>query len=105
MTTQEPVYDVRERTGNPENASVEEVCDRLLSRAAEPRRDHRDSHFDLAIAEFVDEYGEETVHSLVRRILADQLPFRMAAKDGDVPPAHGVSIGTAAVWTLREMNQ
>ena len=57
MTDHATVYDARERTGNPEDASVDTVCERLLERAAIPRTNHLDAHLDTAIATVVDRDG------------------------------------------------
>lgn len=65
MTDQVTVYDVPERTGNPEHASVEAVCDRILARAVEPRTDHPDAHLDAAASTLVDRYGEAAVQKVV----------------------------------------
>ena len=61
MSDQEAVYDVQERTSNPEHASVDAVCECILARAAEPRTDHPDAHLDAAMATAVERYGEPVV--------------------------------------------
>lgn len=80
------VYDVRERTGDSEHASVTEVCETILARAAEPRTGHPDAHLDAAMAAAVDRYREQTVGDAVRLILVDELTFRTAATELDIPP-------------------
>lgn len=104
MTDQAAVYDLQERTGNPEHASVDAVCDRILARAAEPRTAHPDAHLDAAIATVVERYGEPAVRDLIRRILVDQVPFRTAAVDLDMEAFDGVRIGTTAGQVLRQLN-
>ncbi len=44
MTDADALYDVRERTGNPIHAPVDDVCDLLLSRAEDPRAGHQDAY-------------------------------------------------------------
>lgn len=104
VSDSDSVYQIRDRTGNPEHASLEEVCDQLLSRAAEQRRGHPDANLDDAMAIAIDRYGETTVREISRRILVDQVPFRTAAADFDVQPIDGVRIGTVAVQVLEELN-
>ena len=36
MTGSEPLYDVRERTGNPEHPPIDDVVDLVLERAENP---------------------------------------------------------------------
>jgi len=104
MTDADALYDVRERTGNPAHTSVNDVCDLLLSRLEDPRENHQDAYFDSAMAAIVDQYGEEAVQQVIRRILVDQLSHRTAATDLDMRPVDGVWIGTTAGWFLRELN-
>ncbi|WP_115864523.1 hypothetical protein [Halorussus litoreus] len=104
MTDADALYDVRERTGNPAHTSVGDVCDLLLSRLEDPRENHQDAYFDSAMAAIVDQYGEEAVQQVIRRILVDQFSHRTAATDLDMRPVDGVWIGTAAGWFLRELN-
>lgn len=54
MTNTDAQYAVHDRTGNPEHASVEDVCDLLLSRTAAPREEHVDAHPDDVMAAVVD---------------------------------------------------
>jgi len=68
MTDYATVYDVRERTGNPEDASVDRVCKVLLDRAATPRTDHPDAHLDGTMATVVDRYGDAVVQEVIHRI-------------------------------------
>jgi len=49
MPDSEALYDVRDRTGNPEQASVDDVVELVLERAQHPRTDHQDAHFDEMI--------------------------------------------------------
>jgi hypothetical protein len=104
MTDYATVYDVRERTGNPEDASVDRVCKVLLDRAATPRTDHPDAHLDGTMATVVDRYGDAVVQEVIHRILVDGVPFRTAAADHDVAALDGVRIGTVATQVLSELN-
>ncbi len=104
MTDHVPVYDVQERTGNPEHASVDTVCERMLERAADPRTNHPDAHLDATIATVIDRYGDATVQAVIRLILVDGVPFRTAAADHDVTALDGVRIGTVATGILNELN-
>ncbi len=104
MTDSEPLYDVRERTGNPEHPSVNDVVDLVLERAENPRGDHQDAHLDEAMATVVDRYGSETVRTIIHRILVEEYPFRTATADLDVDNVDGVRIGTAAGQFLAELN-
>ena len=98
------MYDVQERTGNPAHPSVDRVYERLLDRAATPRTDHPDAHFDETMATVVDRYGDAVIREVIRRILVDGVPFRTAAVDHDVAALDGVRIGTVATQVLRELN-
>jgi hypothetical protein len=104
MTDSEPLYDVRERTGNPEHPSVDDVVDLVFERAEHPRADHQDAHLDEAMATVVDRYGLETVRTITHRILVEEYPFRTATADLDVDNVDGVRIGTAAGQFLAELN-
>ena len=104
MTDAEPLYDVRERTGNPEHPSVDDVVDLVLERAEHPRADHQDAHLDEAMATVVDRYGSETIRTVIHRILVEEYPFRTATADLDVDNVDGVRIGTAAGQFLAELN-
>ncbi|MEE6209218.1 hypothetical protein U3A55_03455 [Salarchaeum sp. III] len=97
-------YEVQDRTGNGAHASVDDVCELLLSRAAAPRDDYEDGYVDAAMATIVDQYGKDTVRDIVRLILAEGLTHRTAATDLDMRPVEGVWIGTTAGWYLRELN-
>jgi hypothetical protein len=104
MPDTEPLYDVRERTGNPEHASVADVIDLVLERAQQPRTDHRNAHLDELMATVVDRYGTEPVRTVIHRILVDGTPFRTATHDLAVRTVDGVRIGTAAGQFLKELN-
>jgi len=104
MTDSEPLYDVRERTGNPEHPSVDDVVDLVLERAENPRADHQDAHLDEAMATVVDRYSSETVRTIIQRVLVDAYPFRTATADLDVDNVDGIRIGTAAGQFLAELN-
>jgi hypothetical protein len=104
MTETDALYDVRERTGDPAHASVEDVCELVFKRAETPRADHHNVHFDEAMAEVVDEYGAETVQTVIYRVLVEHYPFRTATVDLDMRNIDGIRIGTTAGWFLRELN-
>ncbi|WP_135536406.1 hypothetical protein [Halostella pelagica] len=104
MTDTDALYDVREATGNSAHPSVNDVCELVLYRAASPRDDHQDAHFDEAMAEIVDRYDADTVRTVIRRILVEHYPFRTATVDLDMRNFDGVRIGTTAGWFLRELN-
>jgi|AntDeeMinimDraft_6_1070357.scaffolds.fasta_scaffold18125_1 hypothetical protein len=104
MADSDALYEVQDRTGNAVHASVDDVCELLLSRAAAPRDDHEDAHFDAAMAAIVDQYGESAVRDVVRLILAEGLAHRTAATDHNMRPVAGIWIGTTAGWFLRELN-
>jgi hypothetical protein len=104
MTDTDALYDVRERTGDPAHASVDDVCELVFERAETPREDHHDAHFDKAMAAIVDQYGTETVRTVIHRILVEHYPFRTATVDLDMCTIDGVRIGTTAGWFLRELN-
>ncbi|WP_248898409.1 hypothetical protein [Haloplanus halobius] len=104
MTDAEPLYDVRERTGNPEHPSVDDVIDLVFERAENPRVDHQDAHLDEAMATVVDRYGSETIRTVIHRILVEEYPFRTATADLDVDNVDCVRIGTAAGQFLAGLN-
>ena len=104
MTETDALYDVRERTGNPAHASVDDVITLVLDRARDPREDHHNAHFDEAMAAVVDQYGEDAVQTVIHRILVEHNPFRTVTVNLDMRNFDGVRIGTTAVWTLRELN-
>ena len=104
MTDSEPLYDVRERTGNPEHPSVNDVVDLVLERAENPRGDHQDAHLDEAMATVVDRYGSETIRTVIYRVLVEEYPFRTVTADLDIDNIDGVRIGTAAGQFLAELN-
>jgi len=104
MTDSEPLYDVRERTGDPEHPSVDDVVELVLARAETPRVDHQDAHLDEAMATVVDRYGSETVRTIIQRVLVDDDPFRTATAGLDVDNIDGVRIGTTAARVLDELN-
>jgi hypothetical protein len=104
MPDAEPCYNVREQTGDPEHASVDDVVDLVVERAQNPRTDHDDAHFDSAVAAIVDRYGTESVRTVIHRILVDDEPFRTATSGLEMRNVDGVRIGTAASWYLEELN-
>ena len=104
MPDTEANYNVREQTGNPEHASVDDVVDLVIYRAQNPRTEHEDAHFDTAVAAFVDRYGTESVRTVIHRILVDDEPFRTATNGLEMRNVDGVRIGTAASWFLEELN-
>lgn len=104
MTDPDALYDVRERTGDPAHASVDDVIALVVERAREPREDHQDAHFDEAMATVVDRYGADAVRTVIHRILVEHYPFRTATVDLDMRNIDGVRIGTTAGWFLRELN-
>ena len=104
MTETDALYDVRERTGNPAHASVDDVITLVLDQAREPREDHQNAHFDEAMAAVVDRYGADAVRTVIHRVLVEHYPFRTATVNLDMRNFDGVRIGTTAVWTLRKLN-
>ena len=78
MPDTEANYNVREQTGNPEHASVDDVVDLVIHRAQNPRTEHEDAHFDTTVAALVDRYGTEAVRTVIHRILVDDEPVRTA---------------------------
>ena len=65
MPDAEPHYNVREQTGNPEHASVDDVVDLVIYRAQNPRTDHEDAHLATAVAALIDRYGAESVQTVI----------------------------------------
>lgn len=104
MTADEALYDIREQTGNPAHASVDDVVDLVLTRTENPRTDHQDAHFDEAMAAAVDRYGTGTVRTVIHRVLVEHYPFRTATVDLEMRNIDGIRIGTTAGWFLRELN-
>lgn len=104
MTDSKSLYNVCERTGNPEHPSVDDVVDLVLERAENPRVDHQDAHLDEVMATVVDRYGSETVQTIIHRILVEEYPFRTATASIDVDNVDGVRIGTTAGQFLAELN-
>ncbi|QKY18629.1 hypothetical protein [Halorubrum sp. CBA1229] len=104
MPDTESNYDVREQTGNPDHASVDDVVDLVIHRAQNPRAEHEDGHFDTAVASLVTRYGTESVRTVIHRILVDDEPFRTATNGLEMRNVDGVRIGTAASWFLEELN-
>ncbi|WP_435185732.1 hypothetical protein [Halobellus sp. EA9] len=104
MPDTEANYNVREQTGDPEHASVDDVVDLVIHRAQNPRTEHEDAHFDTAVADLVDRYGTESVRTVIHRILVDDEPFRTATNGLEMRNVDGVRIGTAASWFLQEIN-
>lgn len=104
MPDNDALYDVRERTKNPEHASVDDVADLVLERAQHPRTEHRDAHLDEMMATVVDRYGTDPVRTVIHRILVDHYPFRTATHDLEMRNVDGIRIGTAAGQFLTELN-
>ena len=104
MGDSDALYNVREQTGNPKHASVNDVADLVFERAQNPREDHQDAHFDEAMAAIVDSYGREPVRTVIHRILVENYPFRTATNGLEMRNVDGVHIGTTAGWFLRELN-
>ncbi|WP_368411874.1 hypothetical protein [Haladaptatus halobius] len=65
----------------PDHASVDDICDLLLSRAAAPRAEHRDPDFDDTIAAIGNRYDEAAVREVVHLVLVDGVSFRTVAAD------------------------
>lgn len=89
-------YNVRDCTQNPDHASIDEVCERLVSRAKNPRANHQDAHFDIAMAAVVDRYGEAAVREVVQLVLVGDVSLRTAAADLDMRSIDGVRTGSTA---------
>jgi len=104
MSGPEALYDVHERTENPEHASVDDVVELILERAQHPRTDHQDGHLDDLMATVVDRYGTDPVRTVVHRVLVDGTPFRTATHDLELDTVDGVRIGTTAGQSLDELN-
>jgi hypothetical protein len=104
MPDAEPLYNVREQTGNPEHASVDDVVNLVHHRAQNPRTEHEDAHFDKTMATVIDTYGTDPVRTVIHRILIDDEPFRTATNGLEMRNVDGVRIGTAASWFLEELN-
>ena len=104
MPDREANYNVREQTGDPEHASVDDVVDLVVQRAQNPRTEHEDAYFDTTVAALVDRYGTESIRTVIHRILVDDEPFRTATNGLEMRNVDGVRIGTAASWFLEELN-
>ncbi|QKY20543.1 hypothetical protein B4589_009195 [Halolamina sp. CBA1230] len=104
MADNDALYDVRERTKNPEHASVDDVVELVLERAQHPRTDHHDGHLDVLMATVVDRYGTAPIRTVIHRVLVDAMPFRTATQDLEVRNVDGVRIGTTAGQFLDELN-
>jgi len=104
MPASEPLYDIRERTGNPDHASVDDVVDLVVERAQNPRDDHEDAHFDTAMTTITDTDGTESVRTVIHRVLVNNEPFRTVTNDLELHTVDGIRIGTAATWFLDELN-
>jgi hypothetical protein len=104
MSDSEAVYDVREQTGNPDHASVEDVVELVLERAEQPRLQHQDAHLVKLMTTVVDRYGTESVRTVIHRVLVDGMPFRTATHDLEIHDIDGVRIGTAAGQFFDELN-
>lgn len=104
MPDDDALYDVRERSQNPEHASVDDVVELVLERAQHPRAEHQDAHLDEMMATVVDRYGREPVRTVIHRILVDHYPFRTATHDLEMRNVDGVRIGTTAGQFLAELN-
>jgi hypothetical protein len=61
MPDTEANYNIREQTGNPEHAWVDDVVDLVVHRAQNPRTEHEDAHFDRTMATVIDTYGTDPV--------------------------------------------
>jgi hypothetical protein len=104
MPETDPLYDVREQTGNPEHASVDDVIGLVVERAQNPRAEHEDAHFDTAMAALIESYGTESVRTVIHRVLVNNEPFRTATNGLEMRNVDGVRIGTTASWFLEELN-
>ena len=104
MPDNDALYDICERTKNPEHASVGDVVELVLERAQHPRTEHRDAHLDEMIATVVDRYRTHPVRTVIHRVLVDHYPFRTATHDLEMRNVNGVRIGTAAGQFLTELN-
>jgi len=104
MSDNDALYDVRERTKNPEHASVNDVVDLVLERAQHPQTDHRDAHLDEMMVSVVDRYGTDPVRTAIHRVLVDHYPFRTATHGLEMRNVDGIRIGTAAGQFLTELN-
>jgi hypothetical protein len=105
MTDTTAGYNVRERTRNPEHASVDDVVELVLDRAQQPRTDNRDGHLDKLMATVIDRYGTEAIRTVIHRVLVEGVPFRTATHDLDMRNIDGVRIGTTASQFLAELNR
>lgn len=94
----------------PDHASVDDICDLLLSRAVAPRAEHRDPDFDDTIAAIGNRYDEAAVREVVHLVLVDGVSFRTVAADLEMRSIDGARIGTIAgcvhlcIMFLRELN-
>jgi hypothetical protein len=104
MPDAEPLYNVRERTGEPDHTSVDDVVALVVERAQNPRDDHEDAHLDRAMATIIDTHGTESVRTVIHRVLVDNEPFRTATTGLEMRNVDGVRIGTMASWFLEELN-
>jgi len=104
MPDAEALYDVRERTGNPEHASATDVVDLVLERAQNSPVNHQDAHLDTTMAAVVDRYGTEPIRTVIHRVLVNQYPFRTVTTDLEMRSIDGIRIGTTAGWFLEELN-
>lgn len=104
MADTDALYDVRERTGNPAHASVDDEIALVLERARDPREDDPDAHFDEGMAVVVDRYGADAVRTVIHRVLVEHYPFRTATVELDMQNMDGIRIGTTAGRFLRELN-
>lgn len=102
MTEEDPLYDVREVTDDPEHASVEDVYAFVLTRA---RKQAHDEYYDDRMANVLERHDEETVCTVIHRILVDGYPFRTATVDLDMRNVDGIEIGTAATGALERLNE
>jgi hypothetical protein len=104
MSDNDALYDVCERTKNPEHASVDDVVELILERAQHPRTEHRNAHLDEMMATVVDRYGTDPIRTIVHRVLVDGTPFRTAIHDLEMSNVDGVRVGTTAGQFLDELN-
>jgi len=103
MSDSKGLYDVRERTGNPEHASVDDVVELVFERAQHPRTDHRrasrrtdgDCRRQVRYRPCPDRHSPRPCrrHAL-----------RTATQDLEVRNVDGVRIGTTAGQFLDELN-
>ncbi len=104
MPDNDALSDVRERTENPEHASVDDIVELILERAQHPWTEHWDAHLDEMMTTVVDRYGTDPVRTVIHRVLVDYYPFRTATHDLEMRNVDGIRIGMAASQFLEELN-